>query len=512
MPRRTDKKGDCGPQKNDRKGVEALFRSPPDRSANRARDSPACRGGTGPRERSRGTRASIRARARGASSTCSGAAGTRARRARRARRAPRRTPAGARGGQVGQPAPPRRSAPARRPAAAWAPRRRRRRPAAAARRCAARSRSTSPRACAAACRCCCTTTRASRRSASSRRRRPRWGGWGCVWNWTGMRREPAGRMAHAAGSRRRRDGGARRRFLPSRPVPPLAPPNPRQHNKYLLAMCYWHCNQPYRAVHLLNGASGCRQSLGAGAGSRALAQHRQRVAPHSPCGPRRGSRATRRRPAPAGCTSPPSRYLSAVCSLALRNYQAAEAALLCHGEGQVRVLGAARPAGCGRGRGAGAQQAARHGLAWKPSAPQTAGRPTSRRAACPRAAPRPGPPGAQRRRGLLPAGPRRSRHGARPGRGGVAGQGAAAGPHGVGRVRPALRAGWVARGGRGRRARRGAAEAAARAPRVPGRMLASSTRAPRAREALDALLLTRALDAPQARAASRRARWRRARG
>jgi hypothetical protein len=61
-----------------------------------------------------------------------------------------------------------------------------------------------------------------------------------------------------------------------------------QENKYLLATCYRHCNQGYRAVHLLQGSS---------------SQH--------------------------------CRYLAALCCLDLRHYKEAEQLLLQHGDGQV---------------------------------------------------------------------------------------------------------------------------------------------------------------------------------
>jgi hypothetical protein len=63
-----------------------------------------------------------------------------------------------------------------------------------------------------------------------------------------------------------------------------------QQNKYLLATCYRHCNQGYRAVHLLQGSN---------------SQH--------------------------------CRYLAALCCLDLRQYKEAEQLLLHQGEAQVRM-------------------------------------------------------------------------------------------------------------------------------------------------------------------------------
>jgi tetratricopeptide (TPR) repeat protein len=65
---------------------------------------------------------------------------------------------------------------------------------------------------------------------------------------------------------------------------------PLQHNNYLLATCYRHCNQGYRAVHLLQGSN---------------SQH--------------------------------CRYLAALCCLDLRQYKEAEQLLLQQGEEQVQL-------------------------------------------------------------------------------------------------------------------------------------------------------------------------------
>lgn len=64
-----------------------------------------------------------------------------------------------------------------------------------------------------------------------------------------------------------------------------------QDHKLLLATCYRHCNQGYRAVHLLKGSTG--QS---------------------------------------------SRYLAALCCIELRRYNEAEALLLGQGEAQVGTV------------------------------------------------------------------------------------------------------------------------------------------------------------------------------
>lgn len=69
-----------------------------------------------------------------------------------------------------------------------------------------------------------------------------------------------------------------------------APASALQQNKYLLATCYRHCNQGYRAVHLLQGSN---------------SQH--------------------------------CRYLAALCCLDLRQYKDAEQLLLQQGESQVRT-------------------------------------------------------------------------------------------------------------------------------------------------------------------------------
>jgi hypothetical protein len=79
----------------------------------------------------------------------------------------------------------------------------------------------------------------------------------------------------------------RTRLLSTHPSSPVAVPV-LQDNKYLLATCYRHCNQGYRAVHLLQGSS---------------SQH--------------------------------CRYLAALCCLDLRQYKEAEQLLLQHGDGQV---------------------------------------------------------------------------------------------------------------------------------------------------------------------------------
>lgn len=63
-----------------------------------------------------------------------------------------------------------------------------------------------------------------------------------------------------------------------------------QQNKFLLATCYKHCNQGYRAVHLLRGS-----------------------------------------------TSQDSRYLSALCCMDLKQYREAQQLLLGLGEAQVQA-------------------------------------------------------------------------------------------------------------------------------------------------------------------------------
>lgn len=128
-------------------------------------------------------------------------------------------------------------------------------------------------ACGAACRCSCTVTRASWQSAWWRQTRARWGPGGRAVGagpagarHGGVRAAPASvvprQRQHAApvappacaACSRIASGDARRRAAPCHPTRPPPSPMTRQPHKYLLAVCYWHCNQPYRTAHLLAGA------------------------------------------------------------------------------------------------------------------------------------------------------------------------------------------------------------------------------------------------------------------
>lgn len=96
-----------------------------------------------------------------------------------------------------------------------------------------------------------------------------------------------------------------------------------QHHKFLLATCYRHCNQGYRAVQLLKGERAVHTSE-----KRILL--RPALSRCCCCGC-----------LPAGSVGESSRYLAALCCLDLRQYTEAESLLIGHGQAQVRQVAGA---------------------------------------------------------------------------------------------------------------------------------------------------------------------------
>jgi hypothetical protein len=94
-----------------------------------------------------------------------------------------------------------------------------------------------------------------------------------------------------------------------------------QDHKFLLATCYRHCDQGYRAVQLLKGA--CKRP----------AQHYD-IHPHAP---QSSCTITRDVCVSAGSSCERSRYLAALCCLDLRMYTEAESLLIGRGEAQVSI-------------------------------------------------------------------------------------------------------------------------------------------------------------------------------